>query len=189
MLRRGKWRSGLDLPQARSERLISAIWSDGRRRKRPPLKQIGIDEIYMGKSGKFITVVSNLETGEPLWFGRDRKRETLDGFFCSQLHPLQRLRVRVACVDMWEPYKLSIQECAPQCGIVYDKFHVLQHANKAVDEVRRAEFFRQGGSRRELINRCVESECRISRSEPGSDFSCQLFGSASFDSSPITATT
>ena len=27
----------------------------------------------------------------------------------------------------------------------------MQHANKAVDEVRRAEFFRQGGSRRELI--------------------------------------
>jgi transposase len=120
-------------------------------RKRPPLKQLGIDEIYLGKSGKFITVVSNLETGEPLWFGRDRKKETLDGFFCSQLRSLQRVRVRMACVDMWEPYKLSIQECAPQCAIVYDKFHVLQHANKAVDEVRRAEFFRQGGSRRELI--------------------------------------
>jgi len=79
------------------------------------------------------------------------EEETLDGFFCSQLRPLQRVRVRVACVDMWEPYKLSIQECAPQCAIVYDKFHILQHANKAVDEVRRAEFFRQGGSRRELI--------------------------------------
>jgi len=86
----------------------------------------------LGKSGKFITVVSNLETGEPLWFGRDRKKETLDGFFCcSQLHPLQRVRVRVACVDMWEPYKLSIQECAPQCAIVYDKFHVLQHARRS----------------------------------------------------------
>jgi transposase len=77
----------------------------------------------LGKSGKFITVVSNLETGEPLWFGRDRKKETLDGFFCSQLHPLQRVRVRVACVDMWEPYKFS--------AIVYDKFHVLQHARRS----------------------------------------------------------
>jgi transposase len=26
--------------------------------------------------------------------------------------------------------------------IVYDKFHIMQHANKAIDEVRRAEFFR-----------------------------------------------
>jgi transposase len=120
-------------------------------RKRPPLRQLGVDEIYLGKSGKFITVTSNLETGEPLWFGSDRKKETLDGFFRSQLHPLQRVRVRVACVDMWEAFRLSIEECAPKCAIVYDKFHVLQHANKAVDEVRRAEFFRQGGSRRQLI--------------------------------------
>jgi transposase len=31
-----------------------------------------------------------------------------------------------------------------------DKFHVLQHANRAVDEVRRAEFFRKGGRMREV---------------------------------------
>ncbi len=29
------------------------------------------------------------------------------------------------------------------CRIVYDKFHVMQHANQAIDEVRRAEFFPQ----------------------------------------------
>jgi len=27
---------------------------------------------------------------------------------------------------------------------VYDKFHVIQHGNDAVDEVRRAEYFRKG---------------------------------------------
>ena len=35
--------------------------------------------------------------------------------------------------------------------IVYDKFHVLQHANKAIDEVRRAEFFRKGGRMRGVV--------------------------------------
>jgi len=35
--------------------------------------------------------------------------------------------------------------------IVYDKFHVMGHANDAVDEVRRAEFFRQGKEKREVI--------------------------------------
>ena len=34
--------------------------------------------------------------------------------------------------------------------MVYDKFHVLGHANDAVDEVRKAEFFRQGREKREL---------------------------------------
>lgn len=29
--------------------------------------------------------------------------------------------------------------------IVHDKFHTMQHANQAIDKVRRAEFFRKGG--------------------------------------------
>lgn len=48
---------------------------------------------------------------------------------------------------MSEPYRLSIEQWAPNCGIVYDKFHVMQHANAVVDEVGRAEFFRKGARR------------------------------------------
>jgi transposase len=68
------------------------------KRRPPPLRQMGVDEIYRGKKGKFLTVVCNLETAEPLWFGRERKKETLDdlvpvpkvqlklkGFRCSRL--------------------------------------------------------------------------------------------------------
>ena len=40
---------------------------------------------------------------------------------------------------MWVPFRLSIEEWAPQCKIVYDKFHIIQHANDAIDEVRKAE--------------------------------------------------
>jgi transposase len=122
-----------------------------RSRKKPVLRQMGVDEIYLGKSQKFLTVVSNLETGEPLWFGRERKQETLDEFFRTELSSLRRSRIEAACVDMWEPFTTSILNWAPQCRIVYDKFHVLQHANRAVDEVRRAEFFRKGGRMRGLV--------------------------------------
>jgi transposase len=124
-------------------------WS--RYRKKPALRQMGVDEIYLGKKTKFVTVVSNLETGEPLWFGQERKKETLDEFFRSQLSTRQKERIEVACVDMWAPYRLSIEEWAPCCKIVYDKFHIMQHANKAIDEVRRAEFFRKGGPMRDLM--------------------------------------
>ena len=120
-------------------------------RKKPVLRQMGVDEIYLGKTQKFLTVVSNLETGEPLWFGQDRKRETLDEFFRTELSRLQRGRITAACVDMWEPFTASILSWVPACRIVYDKFHVMQHAGKAVDEVRRAEFFRKGGQARDLV--------------------------------------
>jgi transposase len=124
-------------------------WEQGRRK--PPLKQMGVDEIYRGKNDKFLTVVSNLQTGEPLWFGKQRKQETLDEFFRTQLRSGQRKRIEAACVDMWEPFRLSIEQWAPHCRIVYDKFHIIQHANDAVDEVRRAEFFRKGAKMRDLI--------------------------------------
>lgn len=124
-------------------------WAEGRRK--PALRQMGIDEIHLGKKQKFLTVVSNLETGEPLWFGRERKKETLDEFFERQLSRFQRSAIRAACVDMWEPFRQGIEQWLPQCRIVYDKFHIMQHAGAAVDEVRRAEFFRKGGAAREVV--------------------------------------
>jgi transposase len=120
-------------------------------RKKPALRQMGVDEIHLGKKQKFLSVVSNLETGEPLWFGAERRKETLDTFFKEELSQRQRRRIEAACVDMWEPFRLSIEQWAPQCRIVYDKFHIMQHANKAIDEVRRAEFFRKGGRMRGLV--------------------------------------
>jgi len=120
-------------------------------RRKPALRHMGVDEIHLGKKQKFLTVVSNLETGEPLWFGRERKKETLDEFFAQELSVRQRRGIEAACVDMWKPFRLSIEQWAPNCRIVYDKFHVIQHANGAVDEVRRAEFFRKGGRTRGLV--------------------------------------
>ncbi len=87
-------------------------WSAARRKD--PLVQMGVDEIYFGKQMKFITVVSNLDTGEPLWFGQDRKQETLDEFFRTPLSALQRKRIEAACVDMWRPFTNSIEQWAPE---------------------------------------------------------------------------
>ncbi len=50
-------------------------------------------------------MVCNLVTGEPLWFGKERK-ETLDDFFRSQLVSRQRNRIEAVCVDMWEPFRM-----------------------------------------------------------------------------------
>ncbi len=120
-------------------------------RRKPVLAQMGVDEIHLGKKQKFITVVSNLDSAEPVWFGRERKQETLDEFFEQELSRRQRMRITAACVDMWEPYRVSLEQPAPNCRIVYDKFPVMQHANQAIDEVRRAELFRKGVRMRGLV--------------------------------------
>jgi transposase len=48
-------------------------WSATRRKE--PLGQMGVDEIYFGKQMKFITVVSNLETGSPCGSARIASRK------------------------------------------------------------------------------------------------------------------
>src|SRR5260370_14339486 len=99
---------------------------------------MGVDEICGGKNAMFVTVVSIVKPAELLWFGKDRKKETLDEYFRTQLKSRERKRIEAACVDMWEPFRLSIEHWAPQCQIVYDKFHIMQHANAAIDELRKA---------------------------------------------------
>ena len=119
-------------------------------RPRPPRRYLGVDELFLGKLA-FLTVVSDLETGEPIWLGRERKRETLDRFFAEALPRRRRRFVRAVCVDMWEPFVQSLRVHLPHARIVYDKFHVLRHASEAVDETRRAEFFRKRGETRALV--------------------------------------
>lgn len=120
------------------------------RRKRRPLRHMGVDEIFWRK-GKCLTVVSDLELGEPIWAGPERKKETLDRFFAEELLPRRRRSVRAVCMDMWEPFILSVSEHLPRAAIVFDKFHVMKHVNAAVDETRREEFFRQKGALRAVM--------------------------------------
>jgi transposase len=49
---------------------------------------------------------------------------------------MRRAWIRLRTCRMWEPFRLSIEAWAPDYRIVYDKFHVMQRANDAIDEVR-----------------------------------------------------
>jgi len=57
------------------------------------------------------------------------KKETLNEFFQEELTKRQRSGIEAACVDPWEPYRLSMEPWAPHCRTVYDQFHAIQHAN------------------------------------------------------------
>jgi transposase len=86
-------------------------WAAGR--SRPPVRFLGVDELYLGRRDKFLTKSGpiSLDTGEPLWAGRDRKRETLDRFFAEVLPPVRRRTIRAVGVDMWEPFTQTRASC------------------------------------------------------------------------------
>jgi len=107
-------------------------------RKLKPLRIIGIDEVSRKRGHKYLTLVYDLERGRLIWIGLDRKEKTLDQFF-SWLGRRKSRNLKAICLDMWAPYFSSVTSHAPQATILFDRFHVIQHLNRAVDEVRRAE--------------------------------------------------
>jgi Helix-turn-helix domain of transposase family ISL3/Transposase len=88
-------------------------WSEGRRK--PALRRMGGDEIYLGKKQKFFTVVSNLETREPLWFGRERKKPTLDEFFEEPLSAFQGKEI----VVRERHQRPQVQDCGTKWRVCY----------------------------------------------------------------------
>jgi transposase len=103
---------------------------------------IGIDELSIRKGHVYRIVVSDLEQGQPLWFGGvDRSAESLAMFY-DFLGPERSQGIRLAVMDMWKAFRNATEAHAPQAAILYDKFHVLRQLNDAMDKVRKAEYKR-----------------------------------------------
>jgi len=114
-----------------------------------PLRFVGVDEKWLGRrhrlDHKFVTIVSNLETGEPVWIGKGRSEDTLKSWLQS-LSAEQKATVELFAMDLHRAYWNAVDntrglEHAP---IVHDAFHVMKLANDALDELRREVFFRAG---------------------------------------------
>ncbi len=111
-------------------------WGLKRRRKKP-LRVIGLDEVSRKKGHRYLTLVYDLERGELVWVGKDRTTGTVEGFF-EELGERRSQRLEAVSMDMWRPYIDTVKARAPQATICFDRFHVVAHLNAAVDEVRRA---------------------------------------------------
>jgi transposase len=102
-------------------------------------RYIGIDEKSTKKRHTYFTIVSNLENGQVLWIGRDRKKETLNAFW-DGLSSQQMSAIEGVAMDMWKPFYESTISRLPDAAkkIVFDKFHITAYLSKAVDKTRRA---------------------------------------------------
>ena len=120
-----------------------------------PLEMLGLDEKYLGRRNKlddaYVTIASNLETGEPIWIGFGR-RETTVGQFLTTLSPAQKARLRVAAMDMHRPFFNAIKAdpALSHVAVVNDPFHIMKRAGEAMSELRRQIFFRGGDAMRRI---------------------------------------
>ncbi len=99
---------------------------------------IGIDEISRRKGHTYQTQVYDLDRKVLLWSGEGRTQATLQRFFDEYGEDYLK-QVTAVCCDMWDPYTKVIAERLPDALLVFDKFHLIRHLHKAVDEVRRQE--------------------------------------------------
>lgn len=101
---------------------------------------IGIDEIAWKKGHKYLTLVYQIDSGcrRLLWVGKERTQKTLRQFF-KEFGPERTARLRFICSDMWRPYLRIVAEVAGQALHVLDRFHIMTHVSKAIDQVRAKE--------------------------------------------------
>lgn len=112
---------------------------------------IGVDEVSIKKGHTYRIVVSDLIRRRPIAFiGPDRTEKSMDTFY-ADMGVKKCKKIKLIVMDMWKPFRNSAKNHAPQAGILFDKFHILRHLGEAMDDVRRHEYGRIAGGKREFI--------------------------------------
>ena len=114
------------------------------------IRWLGVDEICFGRMNNMFTIVSDLEKGAVIGIIDGHQTLSLDSFFKAAGTRFCQ-SVEVVCMDMWKAYRASVATFCTNAKIIFDKFHLIRHLNNAIDEIRRREFFRHGGEKREIV--------------------------------------
>jgi len=117
-----------------------AVWRGRSAKGRSVPAKIGVDEKAIAKGHRYMTLVSDLETGCVEYVGEDRTEESLAAYFAA-FTPEQLAGIEAISMDMWPAYISAARAAVPQAEnkIVFDRFHIMQNVLRALDLVRRRE--------------------------------------------------
>lgn len=101
---------------------------------------IGVDEIQYQGGHNYLTLVYQIDKHcrRLLWIGKERKKKTLHEF-CDFMGEQRCKAIEFVCSDMWRAYITVIADRFSNAVHVLDRFHIVGHLNKAIDNVRRSE--------------------------------------------------
>jgi transposase len=96
---------------------------------------IALDEVYLGRKRKFITLVMDLETGRVIHVGQGKGKEALNGLWKR----LKRCQAHIEAVatDMASGYMAAVMEHLPGADLVLDHFHLVKWFNDKLSLFRR----------------------------------------------------
>jgi transposase len=104
------------------------------------VRHIAIDEVYLGKKRKFMTLVLDLRTGRVLHIGQGKGKEALAGFWVRLKR--SKAKVEAAATDMASGYMAAVLEHLPDADLVLDHFHLVKWFNEKLSLLRR-QLYRQ----------------------------------------------
>jgi transposase len=99
------------------------------------LRRLAIDEIYLGRKKKYLTLVIDQETGRIVWVGRGRAGEALHGFW--RRLKASGAQIEAVAMDLSQAYASAVAQHLPHALIVFDRFHVMKLMNEKLDDLRR----------------------------------------------------
>jgi len=99
------------------------------------LKRLAIDEIYLGKKTKFVTLVMDLVTGAVVYIGDGKGGDALTPFWKKL--KLSKAKIEAVAMDMGKAYIKAVKENLPAVPIVFDHFHVIKLYNEKLTILRR----------------------------------------------------
>jgi transposase len=102
------------------------------------IRRIAIDETSYGRRHKYLTVVMNLDTGEPVFVGEGKSEKALIPFW--ELLGRRKKRIEVVAIDMGLAFQKAVRENLPNATVVFDRFHVVKLVNTGLDQLRRQVF-------------------------------------------------
>ena len=103
-------------------------------------RHICVDETSVRRGQRYMTVISDDQTGAVLYVADGRTTGSLNSSF-RELSEEALSGIQTTSMDMWDPYIASVRMHVPGADrkICFDRFHIAQHLNRAVDMVRRNE--------------------------------------------------
>jgi transposase len=100
-------------------------------------RAIGIDEYARRKGHRYNTLIVDLDSGHPIATFKGRQAEDVIACFNSRPQA-ERDRVEVVVLDMSKPFFAAVKAVCGDHVHVIDRFHVVQQAVSALDEVWRS---------------------------------------------------
>lgn len=104
------------------------------------VRRIGVDETSRRKGHSYITQFVDLDTRQTIFVCPGKDSETFKRFSEWLVnHEGDPSMIEVVAIDMSHAFTAGCMMYFPNAHIVYDKFHMVQEANKRLDEVRKSE--------------------------------------------------